>query len=63
MKCNMVFNIKKEDFKHKAWVVAGGHMTKVPATNTYTSVVSRDPVRIALMISTLKDLEVKLGTS
>ena len=46
MQCNMVFNIKIEDFRRKAWLVAGGHMTKV---------------RIALMIATLNDLEVKLG--
>ena len=37
-------------------------MTKAPATITYASVVSREMVRIALIIATLNDLEVKLGS-
>ena len=36
-------------------------MTKAPATITYASIVSRETVRIALMIVALNDLEVKLG--
>ena len=36
-------------------------MTKAPATIMYASIVSRETVRIALMIATLNDLEVKLG--
>ena len=36
-------------------------MTKAPATIAYDSVVSRETVRIALMIATLNDLEVKSG--
>ena len=36
-------------------------MTKAPATIAYTSIVSRETVRIALMIVTFNDLEVKLG--
>ena len=57
----MVFNIKIKDFRHKARLVAGGHMTEALATITYASVVSRKTVRIVLMIATLNDLEVKLG--
>ena len=34
-------------------------MTEALATITYASVVSRDTVRIALMIATINDLEVK----
>ena len=34
-------------------------MMKAPANVTYTSVVSRETVRIALMIAILNDLEVK----
>ena len=37
-------------------------MTKAPATITYASVVSREMVRIAPIIATLNDLEVKLGS-
>ena len=57
----MVFDIKMEDFRHKARLVAGGHMTEAPATIMYASVVSREKVRIALTITALNDLEVKSG--
>ena len=57
----MVFDIKMEDFRCKVRLVAGGHMTESLATITYTSIVSSETVRIALMIDTLNDLEVNLG--
>ena len=57
---HMIFDIKMEDFRRKARLVAGGHMTKdVPPTITYASVVSRDTVRIALTIAALNGLDVK----
>jgi hypothetical protein len=40
--CHMIFDIKMEDFRCKARLVAGGHMTKAPATITYASVVSHE---------------------
>ena len=61
MQCHMVFDIKMEDFRQNAWLVIGGHMTKALATITYVTIVSRETVRIALMIVTLLDLEVELG--
>ena len=33
--CHMIFDIKMEDFRHKARLVAGGHMTTALATLTY----------------------------
>ena len=36
-------------------------MTKAPATITYASVVSRETVRIALLMAALNDLNVKVG--
>ena len=39
-------------------MVAGGHTTEAPATLTYSSVVSRDSVCIALTIAALNDLKV-----
>ena len=57
----MIFDIKMEDFCRKARLVAGGHLTKAPATITYASVVSRETVRIAVMLAALNDLEVKAG--
>ncbi len=59
--CHMVFDIKMEDFRCKARLVAGGHMTGAPATITYASVVSRETVCLALTIAALNDLEVKVG--
>ena len=56
----MVFDIKMKNFKQKARLVAGGHMTKALATIKYANLVSREAVRIALMITALNDLGVKL---
>jgi len=54
----MIFDVKREDFRCKARLVAGGHKTAAPATITYTSVVSRESVRIALLLAELNDVEV-----
>ncbi len=59
--CHMIFDVKMEDFKRKARLVAGGHKNKAPATITYASVISRETVRIALMLAALNDLQVKAG--
>jgi hypothetical protein len=59
--CHMIFDIKMEDFWCKARLVAGGHMTKAPATITYASVVSRETIRITLLMAALNDLNVKVG--
>jgi hypothetical protein len=45
--CRHIFDIKMEDFRRKARLVAGGHMTDTPAAATYASVVSPESVRIA----------------
>ena len=58
----MVFDIKMEDFRHKARLVAVGHMTKVPTIITYACIVSLETVRIALMIDSFNDLKAKLGS-
>ena len=57
----MVFEIKIKDFRRKARLVAGGHMTDAPKCMAYSSIVSRDTVRLALMIAALNDLDVKDG--
>jgi hypothetical protein len=57
--CNMIFDIKlSENFRRKARFVAGGHTTDVPTILTYSSVVSRDSVRIALLIAALNGLQI-----
>ena len=49
IKCHLIFDIKM-DFTRKARFVAGGHMTDPPASMTYSSVVSREMVRIDLLL-------------
>ena len=59
IKCHFIFDIKMaENFRRKARLVANGNETDAPATLTYSSVVSRDSVRIALLIASLNELEV-----
>jgi hypothetical protein len=55
IKCHMIFNVKM-NFTRKARFVAGGHMTDPPSTITYSSVVSRDSIRIAFMLASLNGL-------
>ena len=56
---HLVFDIKlSENFRRKARYVADGHRTGVPAAITYSTVVSRDSVRIILLIAALNDLEI-----
>jgi hypothetical protein len=59
--CHMVFDVKMEDFRQKARLVAGGHLTKAPAIITYASVVSRENVHLAPTFASLNDLKVKVG--
>ena len=47
-----------ENFRRKARFVAYGHNTKTPLALTYSSVVSRDSVWIAMTIAALNDLDV-----
>ncbi|KAL7477739.1 hypothetical protein ACHAW6_003535, partial [Cyclotella cf. meneghiniana] len=56
MQCHMIFDVKMEDFRRKAQLVAGGHMTKTPATLTYASVMSHETIRIALLLAVLNDV-------
>ena len=56
---HMIFDVKMgENFRRKARYVADGHKTKTPAAMCYSSVVSRDSVRIALTIAALNDLDI-----
>ena len=57
----MIFDVKMEDFRHKARYVAGGHTTEAPTVLTYASVVSRETVQIALTLAALNDLDVKVS--
>ena len=61
VKCHIIWDVKMENFRRKARLVAGGHMTTAPAALTYASVVSRETIRIALTMAALNALEVKVG--
>jgi hypothetical protein len=57
IKCHIIFDVKI-NFTRKARFVAGGHMTKAPNLLTYSSIVSRESVKIAFLVAALKDLDV-----
>jgi hypothetical protein len=46
------------DLTRKARLVAGGHQTEEPKEMVFSSVVSRDSVRIAFLYTALNDLNV-----
>ena len=55
----MIFDIKLgENFRRKERLVGGGHTTTVLPSMTFSSVVSRDSVRIALTIAALNELDI-----
>ena len=59
VKCHIIFDVKLgENLRRKTRLVAGGLTTDPPSSITYSSVVSRDLVRIALTIAALNDLDV-----
>ena len=57
IKCNLIFNIMMCSTR-KARFVAGGQVTDPPALITYSGVVSREMVRIALLLAASNDLDV-----
>jgi hypothetical protein len=57
----VIFDVKKEEFRCKARIVAGGHTTDTPHAMLYASVVSRESVRIVLTLDSLNDLDVKIA--
>jgi hypothetical protein len=56
---HVVWDVKM-DFTRKAMHVAGGHYTDPNKALTYLSVVSRESVRIALLVAALNDLGICL---
>ena len=59
--CHMVFDVKF-DLRRKSRYVAGGHLVKEqPKYNTYSSVVSRESVRIGFLLAALNDIDIMAG--
>eukprot|EP00957_Ditylum_brightwellii_P161750 12315372-Ditylum_brightwellii.AAC.1 len=46
------------DFSRKAHLVAGGHTTETPTAIIYSSVVSRDSIRLSFLIAELNVLHI-----
>jgi len=57
--CHIIYDVKF-DLTRKARYVGGGHRTQVPASMTYSSVVSRDSVRIMFLVAALNELDVRM---
>jgi hypothetical protein len=56
---HLIFDVKlSENFRRKARFVADGHLVETPASVTYSTVVSRESVRLLLLIAALNDLDV-----
>ena len=51
VKCHTVFDIKMEDFCRNDCLVAGCYMTHTPDSITYSSLVTRETVYIALIMA------------
>ena len=57
---HLIFDIKLgENFRHKARFVADGYKASTPSAVTYSSVASRDSVRLYLLIAALTDSDVQ----
>jgi hypothetical protein len=57
----MIFDVKMEDFRRNARFVAGEHKTDTPHEMNYIGVVSRESLRITLILAALNDLDVKMA--
>ena len=60
IRCHLVFDIKL-DLTRKARYITGGYLIEVPTYMTYCSVVSRDTVRIGLLVAAINDLSILEG--
>ena len=55
----IIFDIKMDgNFTRKVGLVVDGHTTAPPSSITYSSVVSREIVRIAFLLTSLDDLDI-----
>jgi hypothetical protein len=58
VKVHMIFDVKM-DLTRKARLVANRHETEVPTESTYSTVVTRDSVRLAFLLAALNGLCLK----
>jgi len=55
--CQMNFELKV-DLKWKAKFIMGRHMTNLPSSITYSSIIIHDSVRLTFLIAALNDLDI-----
>ena len=57
---HLIFDVKLgENFRRKARYVADGYKTSTPSAVTYSSVTSRDSVRLFLLLAALNDVDIQ----
>ena len=56
LRVHIVFDVK-HDGRHKAWLVADGHLTQTPVESVYSGVVSLRGFRMCLFIAELNNLQ------
>jgi hypothetical protein len=56
--CHMIFDVKMIGLVRKACFMAGGHLTDPPVESVYSSVVTRESIRIMFLIAALNDLNI-----
>jgi hypothetical protein len=56
--CHLIFDVKMVGLVQKARFVAVGHLTDPPVESVYSSVVTRESVRIMFLIAALNDLDI-----
>ena len=61
IQCHMVFDVKIGDLTRKARFCANGNETDPPKESTFSTVVSRDSVRLFFLLAALNDLNILLA--
>jgi hypothetical protein len=54
--CHFIYDVKN-DGRHKARLVAGGHLTEVPTDSVYSGVVSLRSLRLVMFLAELNEME------
>ena len=60
IRVHFVYDVK-HDLRHKARLVAGGHMTSIQKDSSYSGVVSLRSMRLALVLGDLNGLSAMVG--
>ena len=53
----IIFDVKMRTFRRKARLVAGSHTTEPPASDTYSSVASKESIHLVILLSELNGID------